>query len=165
MTTPVTLMSDTWSSLSDALSGIPDLPGAACWSDCRPNHTVVADGIGSVNVTRWQVEWAVAGLRQALELSRLLGIRVRRDMKDVLEQLDTMLMFADEREPRSGAGELELLDLMGSKTVAAELGCTPQHVGRIARDIGGQLVEGRWVFRRQDVEDYKAWKEMERDCS
>jgi hypothetical protein len=85
-------------------------------------------------------------------------------MKDVLEQLDTLLMFADERKHHSGAGELDL-NLMGSKAVAAELGCTPQHVGRIAKDIDGQLVEGHWVFRRQDVEDYKAWKDMERDCS
>lgn len=117
-----------------------------------------------MDLTRCQVEWAVAGLRQAVELSRLLGIRVRRDMKDTLEQLDVLLWFADEPGSRGGTKELDL-NLMGPKAVAAELGCTPQHVGRKAKDIGGQFVEGHWVFRRQDVEDYKAWKDMELDCS
>ncbi|MGV0607376.1 hypothetical protein [Mycolicibacterium sp. XJ1904] len=109
-------------------------------------------------LSRYQVDVAVYGLRQAIELSRLCGVRVRRELPEVLQQVDDLLMFAGEHDSNSATGELNLDDLLGAKAVAAELGCSPQHVGRIADDIGGVVVEGRWVFRRQDVETYKAWK-------
>ncbi|MGY4646521.1 hypothetical protein [Mycobacterium sp. URHB0021] len=116
-----------------------------------------------MKATQWQIEWAVRGLWQNIELSKLLGIRVRRELRDVCQQLDDLLMFADEHESDCGAERLEP-DLMGSKAVAAELRCTPEHVGRIAKDIGGLLVEGHWVFRRHDVSEYKAWKATLDDC-
>jgi hypothetical protein len=116
-----------------------------------------------VKITRWQLKWAVWAIEQDIDLCRATHARVRTEVRDVLLQLkDLLTMSAHGHESCSNSGEL---DLMGTKAVAAELGCTPRHVGRIAEDIGGQLVEGHWVFRRQDVDEYKAWKDMERDCS
>ena len=44
--------------------------------------------------------------------------------------------------------------LIGATEAAFILGCTARHVRRIAADLDGHCVEGRWVFRRQDVVDY-----------
>jgi hypothetical protein len=103
------------------------------------------------NITRHQLDWVLFGLRQLFELAPLTRVPVRRELRAVFQQLDDLLMFAHEPE---SATDTPQLNLIGVKAVAIELGCTPQHVRRIAKDIGGHLVEGRFVFRREDVIDY-----------
>jgi hypothetical protein len=116
-----------------------------------------------VNVTRWQLKWAVWAIEQDIDLCRATRSRVRPEVRDVLQQLKDLLAMST--HGHESVSSREELDLTGPKAVAAELGCTPRHVGRIAGDIGGQLVEGHWVFRRKDVEDFKAWKDTGRDRS
>jgi hypothetical protein len=37
---------------------------------------------------------------------------------------------------------------------AAIIGCTDRHIRRIAADLDGQRIAGRWIFHRPNVTDY-----------
>ena len=63
-----------------------------------------------MNISRYQLDVAVYGIRQAVELCRLHGIRLRPELSDVLQQLDDLLaMFADEPESDGDTAELDLI--------------------------------------------------------
>lgn len=44
--------------------------------------------------------------------------------------------------------------LISSAQAAKLLGCSRRHVSRIATDLDGQLVAGRWMFHRAAVAEY-----------
>lgn len=49
-------------------------------------------------------------------------------------------------------------DLIDSAEAASILGYTPRWVRHIRRDLDGEMVGGRWVFRRQTVVGYAELK-------
>ncbi|WP_280471669.1 helix-turn-helix domain-containing protein [Nocardia cyriacigeorgica] len=46
-------------------------------------------------------------------------------------------------------------NLIGTREAAAILGCSKRQAQRLAADLDGWLVGGRWVFRRTDVDRYR----------
>ena len=113
-----------------------------------------------MDLTRYQVEVAVFGMRQAVNLSALLHARVRPELTDVLQQLDDLLLVTcdGESESISGAEELRLKDPINVAQVAEILECSPQWVRQIAKDLGGRWTGSSWVFDRQTVLDYGEWR-------
>jgi hypothetical protein len=100
-----------------------------------------------VNLTRYQVEWCVYGLRQAIELAKLTPARVRPELPALLQQLDDLLLVTcdGESESRAGAEELVADELIGTTKVAEMLDCSPQWVRHISKD----LCRRRWPLRRR----------------
>ena len=46
-------------------------------------------------------------------------------------------------------------ELIGTEAVAAILNCDPRHVRRLANDLDGHRINGRWVFVKCVVEQYE----------
>ena len=119
-----------------------------------------------MNLTRWQVQWCRFGVRQAIALSALTRARPNPELPNLLQQLEDLLsMSAAGHESGCNAEELRSDTLIGAIEAASILGCSPRHVRRIAADLDGQFVEGRWVFRRQAVAEYAAAKGVGSDGS
>lgn len=61
---------------------------------------------------------------------------------------------------RSGHGlrgdypQLDADDLIDANEVARMLGCSKRQARRHARDLDGQIIGGRWVFRKAAVAEY-----------
>jgi len=115
-----------------------------------------------VNISRYQADWIVYGLRQLLEIAPLTRIPVRRQLREVFQQLDDLLWVTcdDETESSPGLGELRTNDLVGTTAAAEILECTPQWVRQIANDLGAQRCQcgSGWLFDRQAVLDYAQTK-------
>lgn len=76
-----------------------------------------------------------------------------------LRRLDhTLRMSAHGPETAAGQPESKS-EVVDSSEVAAILGCSTRHVRRLAADLDGQHVAGRWIFNRRNVIDYAEGKE------
>jgi hypothetical protein len=109
-----------------------------------------------VNVTRYQVELCVYGLRQLIDLSPLTRVKVLPELRGLLQQLDDILhvTFEPESELVSAAEQLMLNGPIGTTEAALILECSSQWVRHIAKDLGGQRTSSGWVFDRQTVMEY-----------
>jgi len=111
-----------------------------------------------VKLTRSQAEWCAFGLRQAVELARLVGVRVRPELPALLQLFEDELAvgFASETESHGAPEELEasLIGLIGVAEAAEILGVSPQYVRRIADALGGRRTSAGWVFDRAAVDEY-----------
>ncbi|MCV7230423.1 helix-turn-helix domain-containing protein [Mycolicibacterium komossense] len=45
-------------------------------------------------------------------------------------------------------------DLIDTEIAATILGCSSRHVRRLAADLEGESLTGRWLFSRRTVEEY-----------
>jgi hypothetical protein len=61
-------------------------------------------------------------------------------------------------ETPTTAGQLEQDELITAKEAAEVLGCTKRQCQRIAPDLNGQLIGGRWLFNRSAVVEYAEGK-------
>jgi hypothetical protein len=110
-----------------------------------------------VNLTRYQVELCVYGLRQLADLGPLTRVKMRPELRTLLQQLDDLLLVTCDGESESGSGaeELVMKDPINSKQAAALLECSTQWVRQIAVDhLGGRWWGSSWVFDRQVVVEY-----------
>ena len=57
----------------------------------------------------------------------------------------------DEAAP---APESEPADLIDSEQAAQILGCSTRRIRRIAADLDGEQISGRWIFHRHNVIEY-----------
>jgi hypothetical protein len=64
------------------------------------------------------------------------------------------LMSVTGHESDSGAEQL-VDELIGTMEVARILNCDPRQVRRLANDLDGRQVNGRWVFTKSVVEQYE----------
>jgi hypothetical protein len=53
---------------------------------------------------------------------------------------------------------MELSELITAREAATILGCSRCHAQRLTADLDGQIVDGRWLFRRDLVTDYAQQK-------
>lgn len=60
---------------------------------------------------------------------------------------------------RAGEQHSEPDDLIDTAEAAKLLRCTTRNVRRIAADLDGEQIAGRWIFHRQNVIDYATQKE------
>ncbi|GAA4668603.1 hypothetical protein [Gordonia humi] len=60
-----------------------------------------------------------------------------------------------EREPEPDSEP----DLIDTTEAAAILHCTTRNIRRIAADLDGEQIAGRWIFHRADVIEYAHLKE------
>lgn len=118
-----------------------------------------------MNLSRYQVEWCVYGLRQAIELAKLTPARVRPELPALLQHLDDLLRGTCDvaSEYAAGAEELRLKDPINVTQVAEILNCSPQWVRQIAKDLGGQRTGSSWVFDRDTVVCVKRTKGIDND--
>ncbi len=108
-----------------------------------------------MNLTRYQFEWCVFGVRQAIRLSRLTRIRPRPELVDLLKQLDDMQAISEVgSETCSDTGESRQDDLVDTAEAAELLGITSRRVRQIASDLGGWRCGWGYVFPRTNVIDY-----------
>lgn len=52
--------------------------------------------------------------------------------------------------------------LIGTTEVAAILRCDPRHVRRLANDLDGHRINGRWIFTASVVEQYEESRSVHR---
>jgi hypothetical protein len=108
-----------------------------------------------VNLTRYQLEWCVFGVRQALRLSKLTRVQARPELFDLLKQLEDMMLISEfGSETHSGIGESKQDDLVDTAEAAALLGITSRRVRQIAPDLGGWRCGWGYVFPRANVIEY-----------
>lgn len=73
----------------------------------------------------------------------------------MLAYLDALARgFTDETPPGSEESQSEHDVPLSADQAAEILGCTPQWIRRIASDLDGRRVAGRWVFSRRAVLEY-----------
>ncbi|WP_396836810.1 helix-turn-helix domain-containing protein [Mycobacterium sp. ITM-2016-00318] len=63
-------------------------------------------------------------------------------------------MSANGHQLDCAAAQLELSVVVSAREAAHILGCTTRHVRRLAADLEGEEVGGRWLFSRSAVEAY-----------
>lgn len=111
-----------------------------------------------MNLTRYQVEWCVYGLRQAIELAKLTPARVRPELPALLQQLNDLLLIPcdAESESTSVAEQLSFKDPINVAQVAEILECSPQWVRQIKEDLGARRCNCGfgWVFDSETVARY-----------
>lgn len=100
-------------------------------------------------MTRVSVDRDIAVRCARIALADCYRRRVKPD-DQLLAHVRALFSFADEPESE-GAQSSWSDDVIDSKQAAEILGCTPQHVGRIAEDLGGVLLGRQWVFSRRLV--------------
>jgi hypothetical protein len=110
-----------------------------------------------MRLTSDQVDVLLYALRDLIARRNLAHRPVPPRVKD-LNIAALQWMSAGRHESVDGPEELTPDTLIGTAEAAAILGCTPRHAARLAADLDGQLVEGRWVFRRQTVVEYAELK-------
>ncbi|WP_420220534.1 helix-turn-helix domain-containing protein [Mycobacterium marinum] len=73
----------------------------------------------------------------------------------MLAYLDALARgFADETPSRAQESQSEHDVPLSADEAAEILGCSTQWVRRIAADLDGRQVAGRWIFHRSAVMDY-----------
>jgi hypothetical protein len=70
--------------------------------------------------------------------------------------LDSLISSASQlgRESDAGGEQLDPDKLITAKEAADMLGCSKRQVQRLASDLDGQIVGGRWLFRQSSVTPY-----------
>jgi hypothetical protein len=108
------------------------------------------------------VEWAAFGVRQAIRLHKLTRTEPRRELSELLQQLEDMLLATSELGTQTDTRTAELgKDDLTVAEAAEILDCSPEWVRRIADDLGGWRHGWQWVIPRQNVIDYA---NSERSC-
>ncbi|WP_353109626.1 hypothetical protein [Gordonia sp. (in: high G+C Gram-positive bacteria)] len=64
--------------------------------------------------------------------------------------------YGTSERPREQHSEPDLID---TETAAAILHCTSRNIRRIATDLDGEQVAGRWIFHRATVTEYAHLKQ------
>jgi hypothetical protein len=80
------------------------------------------------------------------------GKTVPAAVRPLFQRID--LMSATGHECDDVPGELGE-ELIGTEAAAHILKCDPRHVRRLANDLDGRVVAGRWVFTKCAVELYE----------
>ena len=62
--------------------------------------------------------------------------------------------------PKPEAAQEESKTAIDTAEAAAILGCTTRHIRRLAADLDGQRIAGRWIFYRHNVTDYHEGKQQ-----
>lgn len=77
-------------------------------------------------------------------------------IQQVYERLDTEIRrtMSAHGHQTVGAGAESNVKLIGSSTAAVIIGCSERHITRIATDIGGEKINGTWVFDERTVTEY-----------
>ena len=83
---------------------------------------------------------------------QLCGQPIPRQVRRLIGEVSVSGTSPREVEPDS-----ELID---TTEAARLLHCTPRNVRRIASDLDGHQIAGRWVFHRADVIEYAQHKEV-----
>lgn len=96
------------------------------------------------------VVWA---LREFERRRRVIGLPVPPAVTAIVDRLilETHEGAADTRHSAPAADVVELID---TATAARILDVSPRHVRRLAADLDGQRLAGRWHFNRAIVDDY-----------
>lgn len=86
-----------------------------------------------------------------LRRRQLAGIPIRDELRRLHYQL-TMSVSGPETE--AAHEESEVTELIDTSAAAEILGVSERHVRRIAADLDGTRVAGRWCFNRTAVTEY-----------
>ncbi|MGB3697858.1 MAG: hypothetical protein WBA05_10545 [Gordonia sp. (in: high G+C Gram-positive bacteria)] len=79
----------------------------------------------------------------------ITGQPVPNQVRRLLTAASTAHGTPDDLRPTQS--DTELID---SEQAAELLNCTPRYVRKIAADLDGQQVAGRWIFHRHNVTEY-----------
>lgn len=104
-------------------------------------------------MNRHGLEWALYCATEVLNTRRLRGQPIPQELRDYHEELDAAWAEMSAAGPKTCAAA-SAHPTIGVMDVAAMLHRTPRHVRRIAPSIGGQRVNGTWIFQRAAVEKY-----------
>lgn len=110
----------------------------------------------AIALTEDQVEAALYAISGFVDRRRLENRPVPREVS----ALHQRLAIASEcgSEIPSDSGQLDDDDFIGTSEAATILRCSTRWVTTIHTDLGGELVGGRYLYRRQTVTEYAAAK-------
>ena len=100
-------------------------------------------------------------LQQAIRCARIVVSLYQpqappRRLLDHLAHLEDMSAHGPREDAdKSGLGHELLVDVFEAAEI---LRCSPRHVRRIAADLDGQQVAGRWVFNRDNCIEYAEYR-------
>lgn len=95
---------------------------------------------------------------ELIDRRRRNGVPVPGWMAQLGQRLNLASLSATGTEFDSGSGSLTTDHLIGSVEAAAILGISPRMAQRLATDLDGEKVSGRWTFRRSTVIEYAEGK-------
>lgn len=90
---------------------------------------------------------------EVLRSRHLVGTPVPAWLREHFRRLDTEIRMSRSRHENGGESG-DSVTLIGSSTAGEILDLSTRQVQRIAEDLGGHAVDGRWVFNRAAVENY-----------
>lgn len=102
-------------------------------------------------LTDSQVQAAVYALAEFKRRRRIVG----QPIPTAVAELHTHLLMSacgPEPPPAQRQSTPEQVDTLQAADL---LGITPRHVRRIAADLDGQRIAGRWIFNRNNIIDYR----------
>ncbi|WP_157139202.1 hypothetical protein [Mycobacterium xenopi] len=93
---------------------------------------------------------------EALRHRRLTGAPIPAWLRTHFDRLATAIQRASESRHESGCGEQqsEPDGWLTARQAAPLLGLSKRQTQRLAADLDGQLVDGRWLFPASTVHDY-----------
>lgn len=105
-----------------------------------------------MNLTEHQARAARYCVAEVVRRRLLSGAPVPPWMRTLHQHLST----ADGTEYQAVQQQSEAM--IDTAEAAKILGCTARYVRRIAADLDGQNIAGRWIFNRRNVTDYAEGK-------
>ncbi|BCQ09667.1 hypothetical protein JMUB5695_03117 [Mycobacterium heckeshornense] len=93
---------------------------------------------------------------EVLRHRRLSGAPIPAWLREHFDRLDTAIRCTSSsgHEPGCGGEQSEQGSWLTATQAAQALGVSARHVRRLAADLDGQLVGGRWLFPADAVSEY-----------
>ena len=104
-------------------------------------------------MTSFDVQAARYCARVVADHYRHIKVPLPPQLQEHLLQLENHNSSVTGTETQSSAAQSDH-DLVGTVEAADILRCSREYVCRIATDLDGQLVAGRWLFQRHTVTEY-----------
>lgn len=92
--------------------------------------------------------WVLAEFKRR---RRIVGQPIPAAVADLHTHL---LMSGNGPAPEPARAQSKPAEQVDTHQAADLLGITPRHVRRIAADLDGQRIAGRWIFNRNNIIDY-----------
>ncbi len=108
-----------------------------------------------MNLSGEEVQGALYCCNELIDRRARAGIPVPVWMTRLAGHLNLAALVSDTgQEIGSDPTSLETQDLIGSVQAARLLGISPRQLQRLAADLDGQKICGRWAFQAQVVREY-----------
>lgn len=104
-----------------------------------------------MNLDKQLTQVALFCVAAELRRRQLAGIPIRDELRRLHYQLSTSVRGPESEATQEESGVAELIN---TSAAAETLGCTERHIRRIAADLDGTRIAGRWCFHRTTVTEY-----------